>query len=213
MKIMHVDTSPKEDWSNSRSLSHAFIEQLRDLVPDLEVDYLDLNIHTPAHVTRDFAIATYALPEDRTPEMKAALRESDELCHRLLRADACVFAMPMYNWSVPSRFKAYIDAITRPGVTYKQQDGRIIGQLSRQKVLFITTRGADLRSGPYADMDALTPVLKASFKFIGVDAPSFVDAQPLQFSDQTARAEALARARSELSAVARHWTADLRQAA
>jgi FMN-dependent NADH-azoreductase len=210
MKIMHVDTSPKGDWSNSRTLSRRFIDALRARVPDVEVDYLDLDQETPPHVTKDFAIATYAQPEDRTAEMRQTLAYSDALCERLLAADACVFAMPMYNWSMPSRFKAYIDAITRPGITYKKAaDGQIVGQLSRQKVLFVTSRGADLRPGtPYAWMDALTPALRAAFAFIGATEPSFVDAQPMTFADQEARAEGLARAHAELDGVVEAWVAD-----
>ena len=214
MKIMHVDTSPKGDWSNSRALSRYFLDKLAETIPGLEIDYLDLDIETPAHVTKDFAIATYAQERDRTPEMKAVLAESDALCARLLAADACVFAMPMYNWSMPSRFKAYIDAITRPGITYKVVDGGIVGQLSRQKVLFITTRGADLRpGGDYDGMDGLTPALRAAFRFIGADSPRFVDAQPLQFSDREARTAALIRAKAELDEVARGWSSDLALAA
>lgn len=214
MKIMHVDTSPKGDWSNSRALSRYFLDKLAETVSGLEIDYLDLDIETPAHVTKDFAIATYAQPGDRTREMTAVLEESDVLCQRLLAADACVFAMPMYNWSMPSRFKAYIDAITRPGITYKVIDGKIVGQLSRQKVLFVTTRGADLRpGGEYDGMDGLTPALRAAFRFIGATSPSFVDAQPLQFSDQEARVEALVRAKAELDAIAIDWSAALALAA
>jgi FMN-dependent NADH-azoreductase len=56
-------------------------------------------------------------------------------------------------------------------------------------------------------MDALTPALKAAFGFIGVSAPQFVDAQPLQFSDQEARTEALKRAHRELADVAADWAA------
>jgi FMN-dependent NADH-azoreductase len=54
-------------------------------------------------------------------------------------------------------------------------------------------------------MDALTPALKAAFGFLGVSKPDFVDAQPLQFADQQARAEALERARAELASVATRW--------
>jgi FMN-dependent NADH-azoreductase len=54
-------------------------------------------------------------------------------------------------------------------------------------------------------MDALTPALRAAFGFLGAAAPTFVDAQPLQFANQEARAEALERARNELSAVAASW--------
>ncbi|WP_144143508.1 FMN-dependent NADH-azoreductase [Paraburkholderia sp. BCC1884] len=207
MKIMHVDASAKRERSNSRALSRFFLEQLREQHADVEIDYLDVTVDTPPHVTEAFAIATYTAAADRTPAMKATLASSDALCARVLAADALVLAMPMYNWSMPSVFKAFIDSITRTNVTYLlNADGSIVGQLGRQKVLFITSRGADLRPGSsYEAMDALTPALKAAFGFLGANHPTFVDAQPLQFADQEARTEALARARNELSAVAVQW--------
>ncbi|OAJ53437.1 NAD(P)H dehydrogenase [Paraburkholderia ginsengiterrae] len=207
MKIMHVDASAKRERSNSRALSRYFLERLREQGVDLEIDYLDVTIDTPPHVTEAFAIATYTAEHDRTPAMKATLAQSDALCKRLLAADAFVFAMPMYNWSMPSAFKAFIDSITRGGLTYQfDADGRVVGQFSRQKTLFITSRGADLRAGsPYAAMDALTPALKAAFGFLGVAEPTFVDAQPLQFADPEARTAALQRAHAELDAVASSW--------
>ena len=207
MKVMHVDASAKRERSNSRALSRFFLERLRSEGLDLEVDYLDVTVDTPPHVTEAFAIATYTAANERTPAMKATLASSDALCKRLLEADALVFAMPMYNWSMPSAFKAFVDNITRTNLTYMNtDDGRIEGQLQRQKVLFITSRGADLRPGtPFSSMDALTPALKAAFGFLGVADPTFVDAQPLQFSNQEARAEALERARDELSSVAARW--------
>jgi FMN-dependent NADH-azoreductase len=166
-----------------------------------------VTIDTPPHVTEAFAIATYTVAQERTAAMRATLASSDALCARLLAADALVFAMPMYNWSMPSAFKAFIDSVTRTGVTYLHaEDGSIVGQLGRHKVLFITSRGADLRAGsPYESMDALTPALKAAFGFLGVAGPTFVDAQPLQFANPEARAAALERARGELAAVAAQW--------
>ncbi len=130
---------------------------------------------------------------------------------RLLAADALVFAMPMYNWSMPSAFKAFIDSVTRTNLTYVfADDGHTVGQLGRQKVLFITSRGADLRPGTqYSSMDALTPALKAAFGFLGVAEPTFVDAQPLQFANPEARTEALERARGELDAVAADWASSV----
>ncbi|MFL9900715.1 NAD(P)H-dependent oxidoreductase [Paraburkholderia fungorum] len=214
MKIMHVDASAKRERSNSRALSRYFLERLRDEGVDIEVDYLDVTVDTPPHVNEAFAIATYTPPHERTPAMKATLAASDALCKRLLDADALVFAMPMYNWSMPSAFKAFIDSITRTGLTYvNAEDGHIEGQLARQKLLFITTRGADVRAGtPYASMDALTPALKAAFGFLGVAEPCFVDAQPLQFSDHAARLDALERAHAELDAMAANWAHPMKPA-
>ncbi|MGF6538670.1 FMN-dependent NADH-azoreductase [Paraburkholderia youngii] len=207
MKIMHVDASAKRERSNSRALARYFLERLREERVEFDVDYLDVTVDTPPHVCEAFAIATYTAAQERTAAMKATLASSDALCARLLAADALVFAMPMYNWSMPSAFKAFIDSITRTGVTYLHaEDGRIVGQLGRHKVLFITSRGADLRAGsPYESMDALTPALKAAFGFLGVAAPTFVDAQPLQFANPEARAAALERARGQLATVAAQW--------
>jgi FMN-dependent NADH-azoreductase len=189
-------------------LSRYFVEDLRGHAPTLVVDYLDLAIDTPPHVTAVFAGAAYTPEGERTAVMHQALAVSDALCARLLAADALVFAMPMYNFGMPSAFKAFVDAIVRQGVTYHvTPDGRYIGALGGRRVLFLTTRGADLRHGsPLAGMDALTPSLRAAFGFIGVDDPVFVDAQPVQFVEAQAREMALERARAELSDLARAWT-------
>lgn len=209
MKLMHVDASPKGAISNSRALSAYFVELLKNKIPDLVVDYLDLAVDTPPHVTGEFAKATYTPAPDRTDEMKKVLAYSDSLCARVLTSDMLVFAMPMYNFSMPSTFKAFIDNLVRTNLTYHfNEDGTTGGNLTQQKVIFITTRGADLRPGlsPWSQMDALTPALRYPFAFLGVENPYFVDAQPLQFSDQSAREEALKRAHSELGLVVKEWT-------
>ena len=207
MKLMRVDSSPKGAKSNSRMLADEFVALLRDRVPGLEVDYLDLDESTPPHVTADFARATYTPAAERTPDMRDTLAYSDSLCARLLAADALLFSMPMYNWSMPSNFKAFIDAIVRTDVTYHfRADGSVGGNLTRQKVLFLTTRGADLGVGsPYHGMDALNPALKAAFGFLGVDNPWFVDAEPMQFAMAEERERGIERARRDLTAVADEW--------
>jgi FMN-dependent NADH-azoreductase len=209
MKLLHVDASAKREWSNSRALSRHFIDLLKQQIPTLEVDYLDVAADTPAHVSEAFTVATYTPAADRTPAMKQALEASDALCKRVLDADAFVFAMPMYNFSMPSVFKAFIDNIVRTDLTYKiGADGSYQGQLAPEKVLFLTTRGADLRPGsPMAGMDALTPALRAAFGFLGVASPTFVDAQPLTFSAVQEREAALVRAKDELAALAQRWAA------
>ena len=115
MKLLHVDASAKGEYSNSRALSRYFIELLQAGLPELEIDYLDVANNPPPHVTEAFSIAIYTPAEQRTPQMKETVACSDALCRQLLDADLLLFAMPMYNWSMPSTFKAYIDNITRGG--------------------------------------------------------------------------------------------------
>ena len=207
MKLLHVDASPKGANSGSRALSRFFVDRLRAQAPTLSVDYLDLAAEILPPITELFASATYTRADERTAEMKEALMVSDALCARLLGADALLFAMPMHNWTMPAAFKAFVDTIVRGGLTYVvTDDGRYVGTLGGKKTLFLTTRGVDLRPGtPFAAMDALTPALRAAFGFIGVDAPVFVDAQPMQFAHEVERAAAMRRARTELSALAEAW--------
>lgn len=207
MKLLHVDASAKRATSNSRALSRHFIDLLQQEMPALSVDYLDLTVDVPAHVTEEFARAIYTPEARRSAEMRSLLADSDRLSQQLLAADWVVFAMPMYNWSMPSVFKAYIDNIIRAGLTYiSDEHGIIHGQLVRQQILFLTTRGADL--GPesrYAGMDALTPALHAAFKFIGAKHMHFINAEPLEFAQPQAREAGLAKAKRELAALVQQW--------
>lgn len=207
MKLLHVDASPKGANSGSRALSRFFVDRLRAQIPALSVDYLDLAQETLPPITGLFASATYTPVDQRTAEMREALTVSEALCARLLAADALLFAMPMHNWTMPAKFKAFVDTIVRGGLTYiATDDGRFVGTLGGKKTLFLTTRGVDLRPGtPFAAMDVLTPALRAAFGFIGVADPAFVDAQPMQFANEVERAAAMRRAKTELSALAESW--------
>ena len=208
MKLLHVDTSPNGARSNSRALGRYLIERLSVGIPALTIDYLDLVTDPAPVMTEAFTIASYTLAPERTVEMQRALAVSDALCARLLDADALVFAMPMYNWSMPAAFKAYIDAVVRAGITYvATPDGKYQGALGDKTTLFLTTRGGDLRPGsPLAALDALTPALRAAFGFMGATDPVFVDVQPVQFAQPQERAAALDRARIELDALAYAWS-------
>ncbi len=209
MRLLHVDSSARFDRSSSRALTTHFVATLSARLPGLAVDRLDVAAHPLPHVSEAFTAATYTLDEDRTPEMRETLRLSDLLVDRLLAAEAMVFGVPMYNFGMPSAFKAFIDHVVRGGRTYAWgPDHTIVGQLGGRRALFVTTRGADLSQGSgRADSDALTPGLKAAFGFIGLIDQTFVDVQPLQFADEARKQQALAKARVELDQVAKRWIA------
>lgn len=207
MRVLHVDSSPKAEQSSSKHLGQFFVQRLTAMNPDVEVDYLDLSENPLPHIDGVFAKATYKPVTERDDTMVRRLQTSDALCARILDADCAVFGIPMHNWCYPSVFKAFIDHITRGGLTYRfDENGNVLGNLHGKKILFITTRGADLTSDPaFTDMDALTPALKAAFGFLGVGDMTFVDAQPLQFSNWEKHQLALEKARTELSSIAETW--------
>ncbi len=207
MKVLHVDASPKRTASSSKMLSAYFMQQLKQAIPDMAIDYMDIAAHTPPHISQAFIEAMNEPAASRSREMQLVLSYSDQLCACALMADALVFAMPMYNFCMPSSFKAFIDHLVRPGLTFTPNaDGTTTGNLSRQKLLFITTRGSDLRpSSSWAYMDGLTPALASPFSFMGADDPVFVDVQPLDIDDENARNSILTDARNRLGAIAKNW--------
>ncbi len=207
MKLLHIDSSPKAEKSHSRQLSHYFVETLQQRHPEISVETLDLAESPPPHIDGNYVRAIYHPEQNRTQAMRQSLELSNTLCDQLLSADFVVFGVPMHNWCYPSVFKSYIDHVTRGDRTFHtDEQGSIVGHLTHCKMLFITTRGSDLGPGsPFAHMDALNPALRAAFRFLGVSDMTFVNAQPLQFSNQDAHHQAIARAKQELLDLAHRW--------
>ena len=198
MKVLHIDCSVRGDWSVSKELSALFIAELRKADTDVDVDYLDLARNIPAHPTALMIRANYTPAADRTPEMTAELQESEHLVDRMLAADTIVIGMPMYNFSVPSIFKAFIDNIVRIDRTFKMSVQGIEGLLVNKKVFVINTRGVDFNNDHMKDMDQLKPYLKAIFAFIGLTDLTFIDVSPVQFSKVEDRENAIKRGKEEI---------------
>ena len=198
MKVLHIDSSVRGDWSVSKELSALFIAELRKADTDVDVDYLDLTQNIPAHPTALMIRANYTPAADRTPEMVAELQESEHLVDRIIAADTIVIGMPMYNFSVPSIFKAFIDNIVRIDRTFKMSGHGIEGLLVNKKVFVINTRGVDFNNDHMKDMDQLKPYLKAIFPFIGLTDVTFIDVSPVQFSEAETRENAINRSKEEI---------------
>lgn len=204
--ILHIDSSPRGDRSHSRQLAKQFITAWQAVHPEDATIYRDLRQPPIPHVTEEWIAADFTPPEARTDEMKGEITLSDELVDEFLAADRCVFSVPMYNFSVPSNFKAYIDQIVRVGRTFTVvRDGEWKGLVEGKKVLFITTRGGDYSTNsPIAEWDCQEPFLKTAFKFIGVTDVEFVHANGLDSGDE-ARQRGLSSAQAEIQKLVTYW--------
>jgi FMN-dependent NADH-azoreductase len=121
--LLHIDSSPRGERSKSRQLAKEFIMEWQVLHPEDAIIYRDLRESPIPHVTEEWIAADYTPQEAQTPEMAQVLQLSDELVDEFLAADRCVFSVPMYNFSIPSGFKAYIDHTVRVGRTFTFIDG------------------------------------------------------------------------------------------
>jgi FMN-dependent NADH-azoreductase len=140
-------------------------------------------------VTETFVAAVYTPPGARSPELHAAVATSEQLISELETATEYVFGVPMYNFSVPAGFKAYIDQIVLPGRTYTMDEsGHKRGLLHGKKATVITSSGWVYRSGsPLAAYNHQESWIRMILGFIGVTSVDFVVADGLAEIDRGKR--------------------------
>lgn len=205
--ILHIDSSPRGDRSISRSLSYEFVTSWKDAHPGSTVTYRDLGYNPVPHVDEAWIAAAFSPPDTRTPELNEAIKLSDSLVDEFLAADYYVFGVPMYNFNVPSTFKAYIDQIIRAGRTFAVTENGYQGLVdSSKKVLVITARGGTFPAGtPAAAYDYQEPFLRTVFGFIGLTDVTFIHADSLSLGDE-AREKSLANAKSAIAQLVTNWS-------
>ena len=206
MRILHLDASVRSEGSTSRRLSQFFIDKLRENGLSFEIDRLDLAETPPNHFGPVQTAAMYLQIPEHTAEMKAALAESDGLAARVMAADALVCGVPVYNFGMPSAFKAFVDNISRSGITFEYGETGVVGKLAGKRMAFLTSAGGNYREGAmFEGLDCLTPHLRAIFGFLGVPNADIINAHPTTFEGVEARDMALAEAEAHATEVAARW--------
>ncbi|GHE68969.1 hypothetical protein GCM10014715_23470 [Streptomyces spiralis] len=116
--LLHIDSSlfPGEA-SSSRSVTAAFRKSWEEQHPEGTVIYRDLAAAPVPHITADAWSAGYAAPSERTPEQSAAFAARVKLIEELEQANAVLIGAPMYNFSIPSTLKAWLDSVLLLGRT------------------------------------------------------------------------------------------------
>ncbi|WP_375494206.1 FMN-dependent NADH-azoreductase [uncultured Nostoc sp.] len=204
VNILHIDSSPRAERSHSRELSKEFISAWKAAHPEDAIAYRDLGHHPVPHVDEAWIAASFSPPETHTPELTEAIRISDELVDEFLAADRYVFGVPMYNFNIPSTFKAYIDQIVRINRTVAIEAQGFKGLVQGKKAVIITARGGDFSpTSPAAPYDFQEPYLRTIFGFIGITDIQFINANSLNEGD--ARIQSLSEARAAIQDAIAQW--------
>ncbi|MCC5647245.1 FMN-dependent NADH-azoreductase [Nostoc sp. CHAB 5824] len=204
VNILHIDSSPRGERSHSRELSKEFVSSWRAAHPEDAIAYRDIGRYPVPHVNEAWIAAAFSPPETHTPELTEALRISDELIDEFLAADRYVFGVPMYNFNIPSTFKAYIDQIVRANRTFAIDAQGLRGLVEGKKAVIITARGSDFSAtSPFAAYDFQEPYLRAIFGFIGITDIQFINANSLNEGD--ARTQSLSEARAAIKNLITQW--------
>ena len=203
--ILHLDSSPRGERSYSRKLSYKFITAWKTAHPDDTLTYRDLGHNPVPHVDEPWIAAVFSPPEARTPELNEAIKLSDELVDEFLAADRYVFGVPMYNFSVPSTFKAYIDQIVRVNRTFAVNEQGYQGLVQGKKMLIFTASGGSYRQGtPAAGYDFQEPFLRAIFGLVGITDITFMRADNLSGGDDAIE-QTLAEVHTAIQEAVGNW--------
>jgi len=193
MKILHIDSSILGDNSASRLLSREIAGKLRSEVPDAEVQYLDLAADALPHLSGGSLAQA-----DAGEAARNAKAMSD-----FLDADVIVIGAPMYNFSVPSQLKAWIDRVVVAGKTFRYTAAGPEGLVTGKRVFVAVSRGSVYAPGSPAEF--AESYLRFVFGFIGVTDVTFIRAEGLGLSPdhrEKAISAALTTIRAPLAAAA-----------
>ena len=184
MQLLHIDASILGANSASRQLSEAVVERLRTSTPDLEVTYRDLAAGPLAHLSgAHLAAAQGATPE--SPALQQDLAASQAVLEEFLAADIVVIGAPMYNFTIPSQLKAWIDRIVVAGRTFRYGATGPEGLAGKKRVIIAISRGGFYGpDAPAAVLEHLETYLRGVLAFIGVTQPEFIVAEGLMISPQ-----------------------------
>jgi FMN-dependent NADH-azoreductase len=185
MKLLHIDSGILGTASVSRQLSADAVAEWRAQHPNTEVTYRDLVAQPLTHLAGDQIFAAAADPGQRSPQMQSILAESEKVLQEFLDADVVVVGAPMYNFSVPSQLKAWIDRIAIKGKTFSYSEYGPKGLAGDKTVVIASTRGGAYGpDSPAAAFDHQETYLKAVFGFLGVTDIRFLRAEGLNVSPE-----------------------------
>jgi len=179
-RILHLMSSIQEKGSHSIQLGQAIIGKIQEKYPGSTLEELNLvNIEIP-HLN-PAVLRTFFIPGDQlTEEEKASIRFSDEMVSQLLATDILVIGAPLYNFTIHTALKAWIDHVTRVGITFGYGENGPVGKVTGKKVYVAMSSGGVYSEGPGKANDFVAPYLNAFFSFLGMTDLTVVRAEGLK---------------------------------
>ncbi|MGV3704366.1 MAG: FMN-dependent NADH-azoreductase [Arcticibacter sp.] len=166
--ILHLISSPRQEGSFSIKLGRAVVAQLQEKHPDSIVKEVNLIQENFPHLDAPHLQSFYTPKEALTSADQEAIRYSDQALLQLFEADFIVIGAPLYNFSIHSALKAWIDHIARAGITFRYTANGPEGLVTGKKVYIAMSAGGVYSEGPYQPYDFVTPYLKAVLGFMGM---------------------------------------------
>lgn len=195
MKVLHIDSSILGDHSASRQLSRSVVQAYQATHVDSQVIYRDLASDALSHFSAATLAAAGTPAEGRDAAQQQEVDANEAILQEFLDADVVIMGAPMYNFTIPSQLKAWIDRITVAGRTFRYSEAGPEGLCGGKKVIVVSTSGG-LHAGQPTGAGH-EELLKALFAFIGVTDLQFVRAHGLAYGEEP-RANAMSAAKQHI---------------
>jgi FMN-dependent NADH-azoreductase len=201
MNLLHIDSSISGQNSVSRGLSADIVRAEEQRRPGLDIVYRDLASQPVGHLSAaHLAAAQGAVPE--TIDIQDDIEQSAKVLDEFLAADIIVIGAPMYNFSVPSQLKAWIDRIAVAGKTFRYTANGPEGLAGDKKVIIASSRGGFYGpETPAASLDHQEGYLRAVFGFLGVSDITFIRAEGIGLGEEQ-RAKSIDAAKADIRELA-----------
>lgn len=202
MKILHLDSSINDDFSVTRQLSGEIVSRLTASGQGHQVIYRDLVKDEIGHLTGEIAAGFRPVPghAEASAELTHEHQLSDALVAEFLQSDVIVIGAPMYNFSVSSQLKAWMDRIAQPGKTFSYTASGPVGLAAGKKVIVASARGGFYHQTPLEEMDFQERFLRSFLAFLGVTHVEYVRAEGASKGEEVKQRE-ISRALASISQV------------
>ncbi|MCT7321977.1 FMN-dependent NADH-azoreductase [Klebsiella quasipneumoniae] len=179
MKILHLDSSINHEFSVTRQLSAEIVRQLVATGQEHQLTYRDLVKDEISHLTGEIASGFRSVSERpiATPLLASEQQISDALVSEFLESEMIVVGAPMYNFSVSSQLKAWMDRIAQPWKTFSYTPAGPVGLAGGKKVIIASARGGFYAGTGLEDMDFQEQFLRKFLGFLGISCVEFVRAE------------------------------------
>jgi FMN-dependent NADH-azoreductase len=173
-KLLIINASARANRSHSRGLTDTFLQYWIKTIPGTQITMRELGTVNVPHMSAEWISAAFKPAADRTEQDISELAVSDTYVSELHRADVIVIGSPMYNWSIPSPLKAYIDQVMLINETWRPNNNDpqnpYIGLLEGKKLVLLLARGSSgYEAGEYNyHMNFQSTYLKMIFNIMGI---------------------------------------------
>lgn len=201
MNILQIDAGLFAEQSVSRNLSKKIVTRLQEQNPGAQVTLRDLIANPINHLDGEIIIAGGTEAAQRSERQQAELAVTEALLDEVFKADVLVIGAPLYNFSIPSQLKAWVDRIAQAGRTFRYTENGPEGLLKGKRAIIASARGGVYSEGAAASMEHQESYLKTLLGFIGITDITIIRAEGVNMGDEK-RAQAISAADEEIAELA-----------